>query len=67
MSGNITVSSEFIRDLSIACMDDQHGINEKGFEFISELCTNSGNDDIVLAADAVNGRFFLPEDFKVSE
>jgi hypothetical protein len=65
MSGEvgITVSREFIRDLAIACMDDSHGINENGFGFLATLCEASDNTDVTEAADAVDGRFFLPEDW----
>lgn len=50
-----------MRKLAIALLDDDHGIGETAWTLLREALTEEGgNDDILDAVDAVDGRFFLP-------
>jgi Mor family transcriptional regulator len=62
------MNKQELRQLAIALMDDQHGINQKAHQLLSDALSNAGGmDDILIAvkqADSYAGRrFYLPEDF----
>jgi len=55
------VDEKCIRDLAIALLDDDNGINESAFELLGPLLFKTGNQDIVKCVDACEGRFYLKE------
>ena len=50
-----------IRDLAIALLDDQDGINEAAYIQLSALLAETGNQDITQSVDATSGRYYLGE------
>ncbi len=52
-----------LRTLAILLLDDANGINEAAFgELSKSLVEAGGNDDILSAVIAQDGRFYLGED-----
>lgn len=51
-----------IRVLAINLLDDEHGINEDGFDSLTSLCHETSNQDILDAVESSNGRYYLGED-----
>lgn len=52
-----------IRTLAILLLDDEHGINEAAFqELQASLTLEPGNEDILNAVKAQDGRYYLGED-----
>lgn len=56
------MTTKQIRTLAIELLDDENGINAKGYDLLEDLLNETGNSDIVNAVDAQNGRFFLGEE-----
>ena len=50
-----------VRDLALALLDDENGINEQAFVILSNILSDTGNRDIVNLVKATEGRFYLPE------
>ena len=52
-----------MRELAIALLDDDHGINANAWQMLSAaLKEEGGNDDILNAVDATGmDRFYLPK------
>lgn len=51
-----------IRDLAINLLDDEHGINGDAYESLKNADKNLDCNDIFMAVQAVNGRYFLNEE-----
>jgi len=48
-----------IRKFAIAALDDDYGINEKGYDILRDALFDAGHEDILKAVDACEGRFYL--------
>ena len=50
--------------MMIAALDDEHGVNEAGYRAMIEFAVENAipTMDIHDAVEAVEGRFFLPEE-----
>lgn len=54
-----------MRQLAIALLDDEYGINAEAWRMLSAaLEDEGGNDDILCAVRSADGRFYLPDDWK---
>ena len=53
-----------IRTLAILLLNDEHGINESGFQKLEQLllAESADNQDILNATKAQDGRYFIGED-----
>lgn len=47
--------------MAIALLDDEHGICDNGFCELNKVLQSIEANDIINAIEAVNERFFLPE------
>jgi hypothetical protein len=56
------MNKQTIRDLALALLDDEDGINSTGFDILSDLLKDTGNDDILNSVNAIDGRYFVGED-----
>ena len=51
-----------MRELAIALLEDEQGINSHAWDVLSMLLeADDGNDDIFNAVKATEGRWYLPE------
>ena len=50
------------RDLIIELLDDKHGINDVAYAILYDLACDTDNEDVVLKAKEIDGRWFLGED-----
>lgn len=57
------MTSEKLRKLSIALLDDDEGINEQGWYILRDMLVEDGQHDILEAVDSVDNRFFLKNNF----
>lgn len=48
-----------LRQLAIALLDDDQGINEKAYKILTGLLLDSSNTDILRAVDCTDSRFYL--------
>ena len=54
-----------IRELAISLLDDEWGISDvAGFQLKDLLKDEGGNEDIIDAMEATEGRCYLPEGWK---
>ena len=51
-----------IRLLAILLLDDENGINGLAYNALAAELAATGNDDILLAVRAQDGRYFIGED-----
>lgn len=49
--------------LVIALLDDDHGVSSEAYELLKEFMKHYSIDGVADRVDAVDGRFFLPDDF----
>lgn len=56
------MTNERIRTLIINLLDDEQGINDRGYTDLSTLAAETGNTDVIVLADCENNRWFLGED-----
>ena len=50
-----------IRDLALALLDDEDGINEDAYNLLAALLHESGNQDILDAVEANHNRYWIGE------
>jgi hypothetical protein len=50
-----------IRQLAILLLDDENGINEAAFNELAPALVESGNQDVLDAVNAQDGRYFIGE------
>ncbi len=50
-----------IRLLAILLLDDENGINGLAYNALAQALTESGNEDVLLAVRAQDGRYFIGE------
>lgn len=62
MSVEIKVSTREIRDLALALLDDDYGINEKACNHLVGLLDKAGLTKIVDVIDGCEGRFYLDDE-----
>lgn len=51
-----------LRNFIISVLDDENGISDKSFSILNEIAEKYKLEDIVLAADAYDNRYFLNEE-----
>lgn len=51
-----------IRQLAILLLDDENGINSEAYEALASILHETGNQDILDAVEANNGRYWIGED-----
>lgn len=51
-----------IRELAIALLNDDHGVNAQAYELLADLLAqDGGSEDILQAVEATDDRVYLPE------
>ncbi len=51
-----------LRNFIISVLDDENGISDKSFSILNEIAEKYKLEDIVLATDAYDNRYFLNEE-----
>jgi hypothetical protein len=51
-----------LREFIISVLDDENGISDKSFSILNEIAEKYKVEDIVLATDAYDNRYFLNEE-----
>ena len=51
-----------LREFIISVLDDENGISDKSFSILNEIAEKYKLEDIVLATDAYDNRYFLNEE-----
>lgn len=54
--------SQALRNLALAILDDEHGINSQAWETLADMLDDDGQSDIVEAVRATEGRFYLTKE-----
>jgi len=60
-------SDAAFRKFFLTILDDGQGISEEAFDLVKEEMKTRGCEDIVDAAEVVDGRVFINEDFAEAE
>jgi hypothetical protein len=58
----MNIPNQTIRELAIALLDDEDGINDAANQKLTSILADSGNMDILKTVSTANARWFLNED-----
>ncbi len=58
----MNIPNQTIRELAIALLDDEDGINDAANQKLTSILADSGNMDILKIVSTANARWFLNED-----
>ena len=56
-----------VRKMALLLLDDENGISMEAYNFMSVLLSETGNEDILDAVDATEGRAYVGEDYAEEE
>ena len=63
----VSIGPKAIRKMALYLLDDENGISERAYVYLSGMLVESGNEDILQQVDATNGRFYIGEDYAEEE